>query len=96
MIEVGVDLGDKGEFVDLSFVWGSEYLSTGDDFVEEWVDGDFLVGCPGGISEGDAGRSAARVGVNGAGCDVDSASVLLCVFEDSVDGFFSSRENGVI
>ena len=96
MVEDGVDFGDEREFVDLSLFWGSEYLSASDDFIEEWIDRDFLVGGPDRISEGDAGGSVVFVDVDGIGGDVDSTCVALCIFEDSADGFFGSGENGII
>ena len=71
-------------------------MSTGDDFVEERVDGDFLVGGPSGVGKGDASRSVILVGVDGASGNIDFACVSLCILKDSADGFFSSREDGIV
>ena len=96
MVEDGVDLGDKGELVSVSFLRGSEDLSAGDDFVEERIDWDFLVGGPGGVVEADAGGPVAFIDIDEACGHVNSACLLLCVLEESADGFFGSRANGVI
>ena len=95
MVEDGVDLVDEGEFVGLLFFWGSEYLSAGDDFVEEGVNRDFLIDGLGGVVEFNAGCPGALVDVDWACGHVDSLSLSLCVLEESADGFFGSRADGV-
>ena len=96
MIEDGVDFGDEGELIGVPFLWKSEDLSADDDFVEEGVDWDFLIGGLGGVVKADTGCPVAFVDVDGASSHVDSAGSSLCVFEDSANGFFGSGANGII
>ena len=95
MVEDGVDFADEGELVGLLLFWGSENLSACDDFVEKGVDQEFLVGGPCGVVKADTGDPLV-VDANGTCGHVDSASLALCVFDKSADGFFGSEANGII
>ena len=96
MVEDGVDFGNEGEFVDFSFFRSAKDLLVDDDFIEEGVDRDFLIGCRFGVGEFDTGRVVELVDVDGPSCHANSVYVALCVFEDSMDGFFSSGEDSCI
>ena len=95
MVEDSVDLADEGEFVGLALFGRSEYLSSGDDFVEERIDREFLVGGLCRVVEADAGGSFV-VDADGTCGHVDSASLSLCVFDEPTNGFFGSKADGII